>query len=150
MLIDKRTASYNDDTITATGGDLGDSIDLTVSGMGGVGNPIYLCVAISAMDAASGDETYSVKWQDAAALDGSGDLSGARDIPGSTMTFSRADGSDFKWATIPGDHECHRYIAASAQFGGTTPSAKLTAWVTGERPEKYRSFADAVTFSATA
>ena len=150
MLIDKRTASFDGRTMTAD--TAGDVIDMQEAGYRGTGNPVYLCVLVTDMDAASGNETYSVKWQDGtAATDAGGVTTGLADIPGTTQTFSRAstDG-EFKFITLPGSHNCDRYIQAAFNPGGTTPSAKVTAWVQGEKPENRPFYNDAITFAPNA
>ena len=96
MLVDLQTASFNDKTVT--GDELGDSVDFGGEFYPGGGDqPMYLCAHLSAVDKASGDETYVVKWQSDDAVDNSGNLSAAQDIPGASLTFSRDNATDFKW-----------------------------------------------------
>ena len=147
MLIDLRTASFNEETVTAD--KAGDVIDMVKGGYIGTGNPVYLCVAVSGMDASDGNETYSVKWEDGtAATEAAGVTTGKADIPGSTLTFDRSKGSEFKFATIQGGENVGRYVQAAANPGGTSPSFKVTAWITGERPEFAPTYADAISFAS--
>lgn len=150
MLIDKRTASFDGRTMTAD--TAGDVIDMLEAGFRGTGNPVYLCAVVTDMDAASGNETYSVKWQDGtAATQAAGVTTGLADIPGTTLTFDRTQTKgEFKFVTLSGSHSCDRYIQAAFNPGGTTPSAKVTAWVQGEKPESRPFYNDAITFDARA
>ena len=132
MLVDLQTASFNEQTVTAD--TLGDTLDLKAKGYYGAGDPLYFCVAVSAMDKGNGNETYSVKLQSSATVSG-GNAQNPKDVPGVVMTFDRNDGSDFKFMTVPGTEELSRYVAAAANVGGTTPSFKVTAWLTGIKPE---------------
>ena len=146
MFIDKMSASFDEKTVT--GDELGDSIDLGASSyLGGGDQPAYLCAHLSGVDKGNGNETYVVKWQTDDNVDGSGNLAAAADIPGMSMTFSRNNATDFKWVTLGGQSKVERYIAAACNFGGTSPSAKVTAWVTFIKPEKYVAYADAVDWS---
>ena len=132
MLIDKQTASFDERTMTAD--TLGDTIDLKASGYYGAGATLYFCVSISAVDKGSGNETYAVKLQTGTALSG-GNVQTPKDVPGTTLTFDRNNASDFKFVAIAGSEELSRYVAAAFNPGGTTPSAKVTAWLTGIKPE---------------
>lgn len=145
MLIDVQTASFHEKTVT--GDELGDTLDLKASGYYGLGSELYLCVHLSAVDKGNGNETYSVKWQDGTAISG-GNVQSPADIAGTTITFSRDNATDFKWVVLSGTENINRYLAAACNFGGTSPSAKVTAWVTGIKPEKYVKYADGVTFAA--
>ena len=143
MVIDKRTASFDDQTVTAD--TLGNTIDTLIAGVRGAGNTLYFCVAVSAMDAASGNETYAVKLQHGTAVSG-GNVQTPVDIAGTTLTFDRSKTNEFKWVAIQGTESINRYVAAAANPGGTTPSFKVTAWVTGIRPESDTKYADAISF----
>ena len=144
MLVDLQGASFNDRTVT--GDQLGDTIDLGAkSHLGGGDQPVYLCAHLSGVDKGSGNETYSVKWQSGTTVSG-GNVHAPVDIPGTVMTFSRNNASDFKWVALTGAVEVNRYLAAACNFGGTTPSAKVTAWMTYIKPEKYVAYKDANIF----
>lgn len=134
MLIDRRTL-LQDDVTPLTTSVLSQTLDLTVGGFHGTGNPLYFCVAVNAV-AAGADHTYTIKIEDGTAVDGNGNISaGKADIPNTHLTFDQAKVTDFKWAVIPASESLNRYVQAWAAIGGTNPSWKVNAWIQGERPE---------------
>ena len=150
MLVDKYTSSFSEATRTAS--THGDTIDLLTAGYHGHANPLYFCVAWSAM-ATGGNRAYSVKLEDGTAYTDSGGVTtGKADVPGTRIQLPMTAGNEtgFVYTVISGSENLNRYIQADLDVAGTSPRITVTAWITGEVPENHPTYGDAISFTADA
>lgn len=124
MILDKEHQFAAAQVLAATGVstnvvDLGKDRDI------GIGEPMAVLIVITAIDASSADETYTVQLQadDAAAFGSPAAVGGLVNIP-------RAIGANSKVVIpIPPDQATEQFLRLSFTLGGTTPSITYSAYL---------------------
>jgi hypothetical protein len=122
-------------TLTATGNST-DYIDFGSDRDVGPGDPLWIVLAVSACDGASGDETYSF----AVETDDNTSFSSAATI--GTITVTRGVAPTQYVLGFPYANE--RYVRLRATLGGTTPSVTFTGYLTNQTPRSWAAYPDAI------
>lgn len=124
MILDAQNEYANAANLVATGAST-NIIDATVDRNIGIGEPMAVVIDISAIDASSGDETYTVQLQAAA----TGDAAFASPVAvGGLVTIPRTIGANSQVVIlIPADTATDRYSRLLFTLGGTTPSITYSA-----------------------
>lgn len=102
-------------------------IDHTVDGNLGIGNPMVVVVFVDvALDATTGDETYTFKLE----TDDNSGFSSATQV-GGTVTMTRGAAAGTRYVlSVPPDTTMERYSRLTYTLGGTTPTGTVTAFLT--------------------
>jgi len=136
MYIDKRSEFSSAHTLAATGAGQ-NSIDLGSDRDIGPGTPMFLVAQISAIDAASANETYVLDLQ----TDDSDAFGSPTTIGTITIPRTSAVGSRFVLGFPYGNE---RFLRINLTLGGTTPSITYSAWLTDKLPTAWQAYPDAI------
>ena len=138
MIIDKLAEFSDAQTVTATGAST-NHMDLSVAGRDiSPDEQLYLHITVEAIDASSGDETYSVALQ----MDDNSSFSSATSVGSQTIPRTAAVGQKYELPIPTGVTE--RYVRVYATLGGTTPSLTYNAFITNKRMPVHTAYADAI------
>lgn len=136
-IIDKRLEFAAPQTLTATGA-LTNDIDLGSDRDIGVGKPLYFCAHVTAIDAASADETYVLNLT----TDDNSSFSSPTTLASITIPRGTAMPAKF-FIGMPNNNE--RYLRATLTAGGTTPSITFASvHLSLEHPGQWAAYPAAV------
>jgi hypothetical protein len=119
---DNNTRFASAQTLTSSGAST-NLLDFTQDRNIGIGEPMAVVITVTAIDATSADETYTVAVQ---ADDNSGFSSAGTVVPAVTILRSVAVPHQAV-IPIPPNLDTERYMRLSWTLGGTTPSITYTA-----------------------
>ena len=132
---------FEDGTVSASGAST-NVVDLSSDRNVGIGEPLSVVLAFSAIDNADADETYQVTIETAS--------DEAFTVPStiSTVTVDRDLGEGRAVLPLPADLSADQFLRLQYTFGGTTPSATLKAFLTKQDMiDNYVAYADGFTIS---
>ena len=114
---------FSDSQVVAATGVSTNSIDLGSDRNIGIGEPMAVLIMVEAIDATSGDETYTVALE---ADDNSAFSSPATVL---SMAIPRAGGARQVALPVPPNTDTERFLQLRYTLGGTTPSITVSAYL---------------------
>ena len=132
---------FEDGTVTASGVST-NVVDLSSDRNVGIGEPLSVVLAFSAVDDADADETYQVQLQT------SSDEAFTSPTVISTVTVANDIGEGRVVLPLPADLSADQYLRLNYTFGGTTPSATFKAYLSKQDMiDNYVAYPDGFTIS---
>lgn len=132
---------FEDGTVSASGNSA-NVVDLSSDRNVGIGEPLSVVLAFSAVDNGEADETYQVE------LETASDEAFTAPSTISTVTVSRDLGEGKAVLPLPADLSADQFLRLKYTFGGTTPSATFKAFIIPTNMiDNYVQYADGFTIS---
>ena len=136
MYVDSRLEFSVAQALTATA-DSTNVIDLSADTDVGAGEPLWLVLQVDvATDFTTGDETYTIVLE----TDDNAAMTSSEVLLSFTLVGAVAAGTRVVHA-VPFTNQ--RFLQVLYTLAGTTPTATLSAWLTGEDPTHWAAQADA-------